>query len=558
MGTVLTASSTAVAPPAVAVATAELPPEPLRMRRYLPLAIAATAMVVVLPAVAVAALLPHGGLALTICSSLAAVLLSIALAAAGAALWKRQPRSRDVVFAELMLWCWVRRYNTERRLSQARELFEAARKAGPSVNIELLLGLSRLLQARDAYLHGHSQRVARHSVQIARAMGLSPREVAKIRTAAEVHDVGKLYTPREILNSPYPLTKEEFAVVKQHAPQGGEMVSVVGDPAITAMVRHHHERIDGGGYPDGLVSSAIPLGARIIAVADTFDAITSERAYRTAGSQKRALDTLSQVAGTQLDPQAVAAFQQTYAARRSVAWYAAGTVVVQRAAFALQSLTSNFGFGLPSVGALAPALGAAGALAFAPGLFHVSPTPQPSPPATAEPLALVAPLQSPGGAPDQTGGRRPDASARAGQPLAHVEPLGPSGIGPRGTGAPQGAAGDTGAPTSSAGPTGPRGDGAAGGGAGGGSTPPGAGSPIPVGGLPHVPTPPSPPAPPSTSTPTVSTPAITTPPVSTPTVTTPGVSAAGVTVPSVTVPSVTIPSVTVPPVTVPSLKLGRH
>ena len=88
------------------------------------------------------------------------------------------------------------------------------------------------------------------------------------------------------------------------------MVSVVGDPEITTMVRHHHERIDGGGYPDGLAGAAIPLGARIIAVADTFDAITSERPYRPASSQKKALDVLSAEAGAQLDANAVAAFRR--------------------------------------------------------------------------------------------------------------------------------------------------------------------------------------------------------------------------------------------------------
>src|SRR5262249_33942035 len=160
-----------------------------------------------------------------------------------------------------------------------------------------------------------------------------------------------------------------------------------------AMVRHHHERIDGGGYPDGLAGAAIPLGARIIAVADTFDAITSDRAYRPAGSQKRALDVLSQEAGTQLDADAVAAFEQGYSARRAIAWYAAGTVVVQRAALALQPLVSSLGFGAASVGALAPAIGAAGVLAVSPGLFRSS---VPVHPSSAFPaaIALAQPLQA--------------------------------------------------------------------------------------------------------------------------------------------------------------------
>ncbi|HUA73594.1 MAG TPA: HD-GYP domain-containing protein [Solirubrobacteraceae bacterium] len=550
------------------VATAELPPPQTRMLRYLPLAIAATATVIVLPAVVVAALMPRGGVVMTLCSALAGIALSVALAATGAALWKRQPRSRDVVFADLMLWCWLRRYRTEQRLSQARDLFEAARKAGPDVNIELLLGLSRLLEARDAYLHGHSQRVARHAVQIARAMGLSPREVAKIRTAAEVHDVGKLYTPREILNSPYPLNKEEFEVVKRHAPQGAEMVSVVGDPEITAMVRHHHERIDGGGYPDGLVGAEIPLGARIIAVADTFDAITSDRAYRSAGSQKRALDVLAGEAGAQLDPHAVAAFQQGYSARRSVAWYAAGAVVAQRVAFALQSLTSNFGLGFASVGALAPAVGAAGVLALSPGVFRASQAPHPSQPAPGESAALVQPLDAAVGSGATGGAGLPQrGGARGGRPLAHVEPLGPSRSGLAGGGPGSGSAPATGGGSATPNGLAPAGGSSGGaGGSGGGSPAAGGSAPIvgegttPVKGLPEATLPkPGGGTPsvtvPSMSTPSVSTPTLSTPGVTTPRVTTPGVSAAGVAVPSVTVPSVTIPGVTVPPVTVPPVKL---
>jgi hypothetical protein len=530
------------------------------MLRYLPLAIAATTAVIVLPAVVVAALIPHNGVVMTLCSALAGIALSVVLAAIGASLWKREPRSRDVLFADLMLWCWVRRYRTEQRLSQARDLFEAAREAGPGVNIELLLGLSRLLEARDAYLHGHSQRVARHAVRIARAMGLSPREVAKIRTAAEVHDVGKLYTPREILNSPYPLSKEEFEVVKRHAPQGAEMVSVVGDPEITAMVRHHHERIDGGGYPDGLTGAEIPLGARIIAVADTFDAITSERAYRSAGSQKRALDVLAGEAGTQLDPHAVAAFQQGYSARRSVAWYAAGTVIVQRAAYALQSLTSNFGLGFASVGALAPAVGAAGVLALSPGLFHVSRAPQPSRSAPDASAALLQPLDAAGsgGAGDESagggpGGSQRNAGARGGQPLAHVEPLGPSRSGLTNSGVGGNATPSTGAGTTPGGLTPPNAAGASGGGSspGGGSTPIGGVGNSPVKALPEATLPKPGGDAPSVTVPSVSTPTISTPTVSTPSVSTPSVSAAGV-----TVPSVTAPGATVPPVKLPSVKLG--
>ncbi len=306
-------------------------------------------------------------------SAVSAVAVSVAIASAEAALWKRQRRSRDFVFADLMLWGWLRRCWTERRLAQARDLYDSARKAGPTVSIDLLERLSKLLEARDAYTHGHSQRVARHAECIARAMHISPVEIAKIRTAATVHDVGKLYTPREILNNPGRLTDAEFAVMKRHPGDGAHMLAAVGDCEIAAMVRHHHERMDGHGYPDGLSGSDIPLGARIIAVADTFDAITSSRSYRSAGTHKKALDILANEAGSQLDSVAVAAFLSRYSARRSVAWFAFATAAPQRIFAVLQTASPSLGASTGGVASILPALGAAGLLSLSPGLRHDTP-----------------------------------------------------------------------------------------------------------------------------------------------------------------------------------------
>jgi HD-GYP domain-containing protein (c-di-GMP phosphodiesterase class II) len=178
----------------------------------------------------------------------------------------------------------------------------------PFAGLDLLADLSALLERRDPYTYGHSRRVAAHAGRIARAMHLPILETTRIGRAGAIHDVGKLATPRAILNNPGRLTAAEFAVLKHHAADGAEMVAAIADARITQMVRHHHERVDGRGYPDGLAGSEIPLGARIIAVADTFDALTSDRAYRRAGSLHRALDVLSAQAGTQLDANAVAAF----------------------------------------------------------------------------------------------------------------------------------------------------------------------------------------------------------------------------------------------------------
>jgi putative nucleotidyltransferase with HDIG domain len=281
----------------------------------------ATLAVAVLPVVVVSAIQLTGALRSTLLAVAAAAALSLGASITGSALWTRRRGSRDVVFADLMIWGWVRRLRTERRLADVRELLGERAKLSPSRQAELLERLSAALEARDPYTHGHSRRVTRYSEAIARGMGLTRAQVAKVRTAAAVHDVGKIRTPRDVLNKPGRLTDDEFAAVKRHPVDGAELVACMGDPELTAMVRHHHERLDGRGYPDGLGAAEIPLGARIIAVADTFDAITSTRPYRAGGSHKLALDILRKEAGSQLDPAAVGAFLDYYSGRRSVAWW---------------------------------------------------------------------------------------------------------------------------------------------------------------------------------------------------------------------------------------------
>jgi putative nucleotidyltransferase with HDIG domain len=281
----------------------------------------ATFAVAVLPVLVVSAIQLTGAFRSTLSSVAVAAVLSLGASVAGSAVWTRRRGSRDVVFADLMIWGWIRRLRTERRLADARELLGDRAKLSPSRQAELLERLSAALEARDPYTHGHSRRVTRYSEAIARRMGLTRAQVAKVRTAAAVHDVGKIKTPRDILNKPGKLTDEEFTAVKRHPVDGAELVADMGDRELTAMVRHHHERLDGRGYPDGLGAAEIPLGARIIAVADTFDAITSTRPYRAGGKHKTALDILRKEAGSQLDPTAVGAFLSYYSGRRSVAWW---------------------------------------------------------------------------------------------------------------------------------------------------------------------------------------------------------------------------------------------
>jgi hypothetical protein len=234
-------------------------------------------------------------------------------------------------------------------------------------------------------------------------MGLSAAEVAKVRTAAVLHDVGKLHTPRTLLNKPGRLTDEEFAQIRLHPVDGAAMSLGLDDPTITAVIRHHHERLDGAGYPAGLAGEDIPLGSRIIAVADTFDAMTSNRAYRPATSHKHALDVLRQEAGSQLDAGAVAAFLGYYRGRRGVVWSAFAAAAPQR-------LFAWLGGISPGLGA-----GAAGAASLAIGLG----VPQPAvAPAAAATRLATARAQSPALAP------APVSS------VAHVPRAGATGHGP--------------------------------------------------------------------------------------------------------------------------------
>ena len=331
--------------------------------RVLPQALLATFVVIGVPPLAATAMLPSGNAALVALSAIATVAASVGLAAIGSAIWARRPDSQDLVFGDLMLWGWLRRYRAERRLAEARTLLGSSdavadRELTRDELCTTLQRLAGLLEARDAYTHGHTRRVTRHAERIARSLGLSDDDVAEVRVAAALHDVGKVNTPREVLTKPGRLTDQEFEVVKRHPVDGAKLVEALGDPNITAMVRHHHERLDGNGYPDGLAGDAIPLGARIIAVADTFDAITSSRPYRSASQHKEALDVLAKEAGTQLDPAAVDAFTGYYSGRRAVGWFAALAAAPARLLGWVSSSLQGAGAAQLAQGALATGLAA--------------------------------------------------------------------------------------------------------------------------------------------------------------------------------------------------------
>jgi putative nucleotidyltransferase with HDIG domain len=176
----------------------------------------------------------------------------------------------------------------------------------PERNLERVV---RTLEIRVPGMRGHSRRVAVYAALTAQRIGLDRPEVERVRRAAAIHDVGKIEVPAEILNSQDDLEDEEFARIQRHAVVGAAIVAELGDEELTAIVRHHHERFDGRGYPDGLAGGEIPIGARIVAVADTFDAVTSVRPYRPPLTHPEALELIEAEAGAQLDPAVVAAFR---------------------------------------------------------------------------------------------------------------------------------------------------------------------------------------------------------------------------------------------------------
>lgn len=398
--------------------------------RHLPHVVVATLLVAVLPAVLVAALLPAHDAWSAVASVLVVVGLSLAIGRLAAGWWMRHPLSRELVFADLMLWGWLRRGWTARQLARAERRIAAAQLSGVATTEQDLQRLGRLLEARDASTHGHSQRVARHAARIARGLHLPPEEVAQIRRAASVHDIGKLYTPREILYKPGRLTDDEYGVVQEHARAGAEILEPIVEPTIVAMVLHHHERLDGRGYPERLAGEQIPLGARIIAVADTFDAITSQRVYRSASSHKHALDVLAAEAGTQLDAAAVAVFIDDYAGRRSVAVTALGAAVPPRLATLLSPVSQVLG-GAAAIGQALTTAGAAAVIGLAPALSaDVAGTQQRIAPGSAEnalatPVAvrLPAPVESADPAPEAPTSARPGAVPA---PAAAVQPAVPA------------------------------------------------------------------------------------------------------------------------------------
>ncbi len=176
---------------------------------------------------------------------------------------------------------------------------------------QVVLALASAVDARDAYTSDHSERMATWAEALARAMACGEEEVRDIRRAARLHDIGKIGVPDSILLKPGGLTEGEWAVMRRHPVIGSEILMVMqGMRGVAKLVRHHQERWDGTGYPDGLTGEEIPLGARILAVVDAYSAIIDDRPYRRARTHDEAIAELQRCAGSHFDPRVVDVFCQ--------------------------------------------------------------------------------------------------------------------------------------------------------------------------------------------------------------------------------------------------------
>jgi HD-GYP domain-containing protein (c-di-GMP phosphodiesterase class II) len=172
-----------------------------------------------------------------------------------------------------------------------------------SAHFEVIQALAEALESKDVYTGGHARRLAIYADAIAHKAGLSSQEIELLWYVAILHDVGKIAIPDAILHNTGPLTPEQWVVMKTHPEKGAMMLSQIRSLAhISSYIRHHHERWDGKGYPDSLKGESIPLFSRIIAVSDTYDAVTTHRTYQKAVPPEEAIEILKRCAGLQLDP----------------------------------------------------------------------------------------------------------------------------------------------------------------------------------------------------------------------------------------------------------------
>lgn len=186
-----------------------------------------------------------------------------------------------------------------------------------SISPEIVLAMVRILEVKDLSTAAHTWRVVLYTRAMAEEAGLAHADIERLTTGAALHDVGKIDVPDAVLQKPGPLTPEEFEIIKTHAALGHERLVRMGedDPLVLELVRHHHERQDGLGYPDGIKGAEIPVAARYFSVIDTFDALTSLRPYRQdvgEGAAERAITELKAGIGTRYCLECVDMFERLY------------------------------------------------------------------------------------------------------------------------------------------------------------------------------------------------------------------------------------------------------
>jgi diguanylate cyclase (GGDEF)-like protein len=194
-------------------------------------------------------------------------------------------------------------------LAELRRLAEGPDRAA---RLRAAASLAHAVDARDAYTGSHSYMVGELAARVAKHMGLESEQIELTRLAGSLHDLGKLAIPEEILRKPGPLNEAERLVLERHPQIGFRMLDSLGVEPVASWVLHHHERWDGDGYPDRLGGERIPLGSRILLVADAYDAMTTDRVYRSRFSHERAIAELERCAGTQFDPDVVSAFKEEF------------------------------------------------------------------------------------------------------------------------------------------------------------------------------------------------------------------------------------------------------
>jgi response regulator RpfG family c-di-GMP phosphodiesterase len=247
-------------------------------------------------------------------SAVADVEVAVSCLALGAMDYLTKPFHLEEVRARVGQALEKRRLVVENRAYQ--RLLEA-RVAEQARRLEALFlasmqSLADALEVKDPSTRGHSVRVSRYAVAIGRRLGLGARDLAQLELGGHLHDIGKIGVREAVLNKPGPLTDDEYAHIMTHPEIGWRLLAplLADAPQALHVVRSHHERFDGVGVPDGLAGEAVPLEARIAAVADSFDAMTSQRPYRSGLTIEAARAELRRCAGTQYDPRVVEAFEQ--------------------------------------------------------------------------------------------------------------------------------------------------------------------------------------------------------------------------------------------------------